>query len=67
MVAVSLKKERGHSPGEGVPWQTRAAARSVEAAFRAAVAAGTAAVITPATALCDRADVERFEAVLERG
>jgi 6-phosphofructokinase 2 len=38
--------------------------RSVEDAFRAAVAAGTAAVMTPATELCHRADVERLEAEL---
>lgn len=43
-----------------------AQSRPVQAAFRAAVAAGTAAVVTPATALCDRADVERFEAMLDR-
>jgi 6-phosphofructokinase 2 len=41
-----------------------AQARSVEDAFRAAVAAGTATVMTPATELCHRADVERFEAEL---
>lgn len=33
-----------------------------EVALRSAVAAGTAAVLTPATELCHRADVERFEA-----
>lgn len=38
--------------------------RSAEDAFRAAVAAGSAAVITPATELCHRADVERLEAEL---
>ena len=38
--------------------------RSVEAAFRAAVAAGAAAVMTPATELCHRPDVERLEAEL---
>lgn len=36
----------------------------VEAAFRAAVAAGTATAMTPATELCHRADVERLEAEL---
>jgi 6-phosphofructokinase 2 len=40
--------------------------RSPEDAFRAAVAAGTAAVTTPATELCHRADVERLEAELAR-
>lgn len=44
-----------------------AESRPVEAAFRAAVAAGTAAVMTPATELCHRADVERFEAMLRTG
>lgn len=39
--------------------------RSLEAAFRAAVAAGTATVTTTATELCHRADVERLEAQLE--
>lgn len=39
--------------------------RSLEAAFRAAVAAGTATVTTTATELCHRADVERLEARLE--
>ena len=38
--------------------------RSVEDAFRAAVAAGAAAVTTPATELCHRVDVERLEAEL---
>ncbi|HEV7185643.1 MAG TPA: 1-phosphofructokinase family hexose kinase [Leifsonia sp.] len=38
--------------------------RSVEDAFRAAVAAGSAAVTTPATELCHRIDVERLEADL---
>ncbi len=33
---------------------------SLEDAFRYAVAAGAAAVLTPGTALCDRADVERL-------
>jgi 6-phosphofructokinase 2 len=32
----------------------------LEDAFRYAVAAGAAAVLTPGTALCDRADVERL-------
>lgn len=36
--------------------------RSVEDAFRAAVAAGTAAVMRPATELCHRVDVEELEA-----
>jgi 6-phosphofructokinase 2 len=36
--------------------------RSLEDAFRAAVAAGTAAVMRPATELCHRADVEELEA-----
>ncbi|WP_077489277.1 1-phosphofructokinase family hexose kinase [Sinomonas mesophila] len=36
----------------------------VEAAFRGAVAAGSAAVMTPATELCHRSDVERLEAEL---
>lgn len=36
----------------------------VEVAFRAAVAAGSAAAMTPATELCHRADVERLEAEL---
>ncbi|QCB98955.1 1-phosphofructokinase family hexose kinase [Arthrobacter sp. PAMC25564] len=38
--------------------------RTLEAAFRAAVAAGTATVTTPATELCNRADVERLESGL---
>lgn len=38
--------------------------RSVEDAFRAAVAAGSAAVMTPATELCHRGDAERLEAEL---
>lgn len=38
--------------------------RTVEEAFRTAVAAGTAAVLTPASELCRRADVERLEAGL---
>lgn len=38
--------------------------RPLEAAFRAAVAAGSATVMTPATELCHRADVERLEAEL---
>lgn len=38
--------------------------RSVEEAFRAAVAAGAAAVMRPGTELCRRADVERLEAGL---
>ncbi|MBT1001962.1 1-phosphofructokinase family hexose kinase [Paenarthrobacter sp. DKR-5] len=38
--------------------------RPVDAAFRAAVAAGSATVMTPATELCHRADVERLEAGL---
>lgn len=38
--------------------------RTLEAAFRAAVAAGTATVTTPATELCHREDVERLEAEL---
>ena len=38
--------------------------RGIEAAFRAAVAAGSAAVMTPATELCRRDDVERLEAQL---
>lgn len=38
--------------------------RSADEAFRAAVAAGSAAVMTPATELCHRADVERLEAEL---
>jgi 6-phosphofructokinase 2 len=41
--------------------------RSVEDAFCAAVAAGSATVLTPATELCHRADVERLEAELARG
>lgn len=36
----------------------------VETAFRAAVAAGSATAMTPATELCHRADVERLEAGL---
>lgn len=36
----------------------------VEMAFRTAVAAGSAAVITPASELCQRADIERLEAGL---
>lgn len=39
----------------------------VEAAFRAGVAAGSATVMTPATELCHRADVERLEAELSAG
>lgn len=39
--------------------------RTLEAAFRAAVAAGTATVTTTATELCHRADVERLEGQLE--
>jgi 6-phosphofructokinase 2 len=35
--------------------------RPVEAAFRTAVAAGSAAAMTPATELCHRQDVERLE------
>ena len=35
--------------------------RSVEEAFRSAVAAGSATVTTPATELCQRLDVERLE------
>jgi 6-phosphofructokinase 2 len=38
--------------------------RSLEDAFRAAVAAGTATVTTTATELCSRADVERLESEL---
>lgn len=38
--------------------------RPVEEAFRTAVAAGTAAVTTPASELCHREDVERLEAAL---
>lgn len=38
--------------------------RPVERAFRAAVAAGCATVMTPATELCHRSDVERLEAEL---
>jgi 6-phosphofructokinase 2 len=38
--------------------------RSIEEAFRAAVAAGTAAAMRPGTELCHRADVERLEAGL---
>jgi len=38
--------------------------RAVEEAFRAAVAAGSATAMTPATELCHRADVERLEAEL---
>ncbi|MFJ6003824.1 1-phosphofructokinase family hexose kinase [Arthrobacter sp. NPDC092385] len=38
--------------------------RPAEAAFRTAVAAGSAAVMTPATELCHRDDVERLEADL---
>ena len=38
--------------------------RTLETAFRAAVAAGSATVTTPATELCHRADVERLEAEL---
>ncbi len=37
---------------------------TVEQAFRTAVAAGTAAVTTPASELCHREDVERLEAAL---
>jgi len=36
----------------------------VEVAFRAAVAAGSATAMTPATELCHRGDVERLEAEL---
>jgi 6-phosphofructokinase 2 len=36
----------------------------IEAAFRAAVAAGSATAMTPATELCHRGDVERLEAEL---
>lgn len=43
-----------------------AQARAVEEAFRAAVAAGSATAMTPATELCHRADVERLEARLSR-
>jgi 6-phosphofructokinase 2 len=39
----------------------------VEAAFRAGVAAGSATVMTPATELCHRSDVERLEAELSAG
>jgi 6-phosphofructokinase 2 len=38
--------------------------RSLATALRAAVAAGSAAVMTPATELCHRVDVERLEAAL---
>ena len=38
--------------------------RTAEEAFRAAVAAGSAAVMSPATELCHREDVERLEAGL---
>jgi 6-phosphofructokinase 2 len=38
--------------------------RSIAEAFRAAVAAGSATAMTPATELCHRADVERLEAQL---
>jgi len=38
--------------------------RDAPAAFRAAVAAGSATVMTPATELCHRVDVERLEAEL---
>jgi len=38
--------------------------RGVEDAFRTAVAAGSATVMTPATELCHREDVERLEAEL---
>lgn len=38
--------------------------RPVEDAFRAGVAAGSAAVMTPATELCHRTDVERLETEL---
>jgi 6-phosphofructokinase 2 len=38
--------------------------RPVEAAFRAALAAGSAAAMTPATELCHRIDVERLEGEL---
>jgi 6-phosphofructokinase 2 len=41
--------------------------RSAEEAFKAAVAAGSAAVMTPATELCHRGDVERLEAALSAG
>lgn len=41
--------------------------RSVEAAFRLAVAAGTAAVLTPGTELCDPADVAELERVIPAG
>ena len=38
--------------------------RAAEAAFRRGVAAGTAAVLTPGTELCNPADVDRLEAAL---
>jgi 6-phosphofructokinase 2 len=38
--------------------------RPLEAALRAAVAAGSATAMTPATELCHRVDVERLEAEL---
>ena len=38
--------------------------RDAQAAFRAAVAAGSATAMTPATELCHRVDVERLEAEL---
>ena len=41
-----------------------AGGRPLEDAFRRGVAAGTAAVLTPGTELCDPADVTRLEAVL---
>lgn len=41
-----------------------AGGRPLEDAFRLGVAAGTAAVLTPGTELCDPADVARLEAVL---
>ncbi len=44
-----------------------AGGRLPEDAFRRAVAAGTAAVLTPGTELCDPADVDRLEAMLLAG
>ncbi|MGT2461470.1 1-phosphofructokinase family hexose kinase [Sinomonas atrocyanea] len=49
MAAFVLRMAQGRPAGE---------------AFRVAVAAGSAAVMTPATELCHRADVERLEAEL---
>jgi len=44
-----------------------ASGRDAEEAFRLGIAAGTAAVMTPGTDLCHRADVERlFEQIAER-